>query len=548
MSRKNKGSNMAVQRLLMNRLEPTWYGDQSALNAYTNTWLHLDAMDPMELSELRMHGTELLASQTSNEDHYADHYMIDTYADGRIGVISVAGGMMNHPLPLRAFGLNVTTYGEIQRAVTQLANDNNIEQIVMTYATGGGSGNGLFRTANLMERVAKIKPITTFTDTAMMSAGYWLGAIGSKIVAEPMAEVGSIGVYTILASQVEANREEGLDIRVVRAGEFKAMGHPDDPVTEKALQVTQASVDKAYDAFLDHASNHRGIKKETFREKAAEGRVFVGEDARVVGLVDEIMVFDDLLDRLEAGVGKVKPVHFSGAGQTRKTALNGDVSMNKRMRKLLAAAGITLDDAQLAALQSGASFSSIGLPEDLCVKLEAAAGEPDEGEGEGEGEGKGKPDADGEGEGEPDAGGEGEGKDKNLNAGGNQGNLMELVNKVTELSSNLATAKSELTTIKLEKSQLDTQLANLTNEMKLMKPILAERINAMNLGMRKGTTEGLADLPVDKLLEAYNSAKNSFEAAFPVGQKSHSANTKSVKGEGRLPDHWVESAKNATTI
>lgn len=92
-----------------------------------------------------------------SRDQFADHYMINTYGDGKLAVISIAGTLMNHHLPLRLFGYNIATYGEIQQAVKLVMADPRVEKVVLHIESGGGNGSGLFRTSNFIERMAKEK-------------------------------------------------------------------------------------------------------------------------------------------------------------------------------------------------------------------------------------------------------------------------------------------------------------------------------------------------------------------------------------------------------
>ena len=101
-------------QLVIPKTGSLWYGSQDTLDAHNNVQLTLAELSPMELSNLRVRATELLATQGVSRDQFADHYMINTYGDGKLAVISISGTLMNHHLPLRLFGYNVTTYGEIQ--------------------------------------------------------------------------------------------------------------------------------------------------------------------------------------------------------------------------------------------------------------------------------------------------------------------------------------------------------------------------------------------------------------------------------------------------
>src|SRR5690606_26491423 len=129
-------------------------------------------------------------------------------------------------------------------------------------------------------------------------------------------------------------------VKVVRAGEFKAMGHSDEPISDKALEIIQTSVDKSYDAFLEHTSSKRGQQKEAFRVKAAEGRVFTGTEAAEVGLVDSVMLFDEVLDKLLSAKRKTVPQ----GGRNQKMH---EGTMEKLL-KLMQEAGISLSADQQA--------------------------------------------------------------------------------------------------------------------------------------------------------------------------------------------------------
>lgn len=528
--RKAKGGGKTVL------LPPTgslWYGNQESLNLFTGAALKLDSMSLLELSDMQVRAPELLATIGSSKNQFENHYMVDTYADGKIAVISVAGVLMHHPLPLRAFGLNVTTYGEIQAAVDQALRDEKVEKIVMAYSSHGGNGNGLFRTSNFLEKATKLKEFTTFTDSVMGSAAYWLGVNSPRIVTEPLAELGSIGVYITLTSYAQMNENSGIDVKVVRAGEFKALGHQDEPITDKVVAEVQRTVSATYDAFLDHASEKRGQNKESFRVNAAEGRTFFGNEAVKVGLADEVMVFDEMIEAMMSAKSKSVPV--SGSGRTK---LMNEGTMNKKMLKLLQDAGIQLSAEQQSQLASGASFADIGLSAELAAQLDAAAAEGDD---EGEGEGKGaKLDANKD---------DGKKDDTTQVDPAGDKSLEGMMTKLLDLQSQVTTLQTKETASLAKIAELDKELKDRDAQIELLKPLVAEGTNRMNVALRKGEQENLASLATADLVKAYSDVKEKFMATFPVGKKSISATTKDLAGEARpLPDTLAAAAKDATNI
>lgn len=525
-----------------------WLGSQESFDLAKETNSRLSNLDIQQQVDMRMSSVELLSTLASPKDHFADHYMVDTYGDGKLAVVSIQGSLMNHPLPLRAFGFNVTTYREIQMAVQEALNDQTVEEILLAVNSGGGTSMGLFRTSNFLERAATIKPIHTFTDSNMGSAAYWLGSDGETIYAEPMAEVGSIGVYVVLTSYAGFNESSGFDERVVRAGEFKALGHPAEPLSDKVLAEIQRGVDYTYDQFLEHTSSKRGRNKEEFRLTAAEGRTFFGAEAQKVGLVDEIMLFDDVI---EAMLGSnSRSVQVSGQGGRRYQTKEGNVTMNEKMRKLLEKAGITLTDAQLSAIASGASLESLNLniSADLQKQLDEAAKEGDD-EGGGEeggegGEGGEEEETDEQKQARLDA--EEAERKKNLSNGNNEG-LGELLTRLTNLQAELTTAQADLKAAKLQVADLTKERDTFKEQYTSVVPIVGERINALNAALRKGTVD-VANMDAAKLVELHTETKKAFESMFPSKQVSKTPIEKPQPAREPLPAELSAAAREATTI
>ena len=313
----------------------------------------------------------------------------------------------------------------------------------------------------------------------------------------------------------------------------------------------QRSVDESYQAFLEHTSSHRGQPLEQFRERAAEGRVFSGTKALEVGLVDEVITFDDLLDR-EQSLSKPRT---PPAGSGRRTLQMTEDIMNRKQLALLRKLGITLTEQQLAALGSGAQFSTI-FEADVATQLQALdgeeGGEGGEGQGgEGNGDGNGEGQGDGQ-EGNGDGNGEGQGDGKptggdgsQLNMGGQSFDFVGFMKEQTRLAGELAVAQQELTAVKSERDGLVATSANLSAQLDLLRPIVAASVNRMEMAQRIQTTN-LDSASPEVMVQAYDKAKASFEKTFPVGQHSKTADTKQLSSEPR--GLLEEAAQDAVQI
>ena len=517
-------------QLVIPKTGSLWYGSQDTLDAHNNVQLTMAELSPMELSNLRVRATELLATQGVSRDQFADHYMINTFGDGKLAVISISGTLMNHHLPLRLFGYNITTYGEIQQAVKLVMADPRVEKVVLHIESGGGNGNGLFRTSNFIERMVKEKEFTTFTGSVMGSAAYWLGVNSPRVMAEPLASVGSIGVFAVMTSHTKLMERIGIESKVIRAGEFKALGHPAEPISEKAIAEWQRAIDESYGAFLDHTSSKRQQNRETFRTTAAEGREFSGVEALKVNLVDEIMVFDDMIEAMLSAMSKTAP--SPGSGRNLKM---DEGAMNKKMLALLQKAGVTLTDEQMSALASGASFESIGIEAGLAAQLTAAQAEGDDDDDNEDGSGDGAKTQ--------------EQLDAEAAAPAPASDLSALLDRIQKLQSDLTLAQTSLTGMTAERDNLMAEVEAQKAHVVRLSGVAAQAINRMETALRGTATDDLDTLEPTALLTKYQNVRDKFEKTFPTGRKTASVVDTQVQGEQRpRQDAVAEAAQQATKI
>lgn len=221
---------------------------------------------------------------------------------GSVGVITIAGSLTNGD---RGYGSYMTTYNEIREALVQAAADPGIKSILLDIKSGGGSVQGLSDTADLVRKVdSKVKPVHSFSDSSMASAAYWLGSSARKVHASDMAEVGSVGVLAIHKEYTKMLENDGITPTVIRSGDHKALGNPYEKLSEKGEATIQAQVDHMASIFNNYIADRRGMTVESFKKRAGEGRVFVGQQGVDAGLVDSITTFDALVSKLEGQAAK----------------------------------------------------------------------------------------------------------------------------------------------------------------------------------------------------------------------------------------------------
>lgn len=190
----------------------------------------------------------------------------------------------------------------IVRMAAEAADDPDVSTIVLDVDSPGGAVFGVYEAAEAIAAINKRKPVVAYTEGLMASAAYWLASAAGRIVASPSAEVGGIGVYVVHLDESEALAKAGIQPTLIRAGEHKAEGLPEFPLSAEAKQALQARVDSKYRLFTRSVSKGRSAAKgmtisvETVRgETFGGGRVLSADEAVRVGMADEVGMFADVI-------------------------------------------------------------------------------------------------------------------------------------------------------------------------------------------------------------------------------------------------------------
>lgn len=183
-----------------------------------------------------------------------------------------------------------TSIEQVRNDFKVALNDKEVERIVLDIDSPGGSVDGVSELSNLIFKSRGKKPITAHANGMMASAAYWIGSAADKIYASDSAEVGSIGIYATIYDYTIANHNAGVKAEIIKAGRYKAAGHPDKPLTDEDRAVIQDEVNTYFDLFVQAVQRNRNM---TIQQviTVANGRVYIGAKSFEAGLVDGI---DDL--------------------------------------------------------------------------------------------------------------------------------------------------------------------------------------------------------------------------------------------------------------
>jgi protease-4 len=229
----------------------------------------------------------------------------------------------------------------VAEAIYKAARDKAVKAIVFRVSSPGGGDTASEQILGAV-RAAKAagKPVVVSMGTYGASGGYWIASQASAIVAEPTTLTGSIGVFGGKFALGEALSRFGVDVRKVGVGgDFASaygIGSPLDPKQQAAFA---KSIDDVYGGFIARVADGRKLPIARVQE-IARGRVWTGEQAQKLGLVDQLGGFYD-------GVDKAKALTGLGGQAVRLKIYSGRPSTLGVVGKLL---GVSEDSAHTLAL------------------------------------------------------------------------------------------------------------------------------------------------------------------------------------------------------
>jgi protease-4 len=173
--------------------------------------------------------------------------------------------------------------------------DPSIKAIVLRINSPGGAVGPSQEILREVEKIRRKKKVVASLGTMAASGGYYIACGADLIMANKGTATGSIGVIMEFTNVEGLTKKIGLDFFTLKSGRYKDVGSPFRPMTPEEKEYMQHLLDNIYQQFLSDVARNRKIPLEKLRP-LAEGRIYTGEEARQLGLVD---VFGNLEDAIE---------------------------------------------------------------------------------------------------------------------------------------------------------------------------------------------------------------------------------------------------------
>lgn len=217
----------------------------------------------------------------------------------KIAVIYAQGEIMSGEGDVNTIG-----EGSMNRSLIEARKDKNVKAIVLRINSPGGNALTSDLIWREIELTKKVKPVVVSMGNYAASGGYYIACNANKIFAEKNTITGSIGVFGILPNFTQLATKIGIHTEQVKTNENAAEYSPFVPMDEKFKAVTLESVEHIYKTFVSHVAAGRKMTVAQV-DSIGQGRVWSGEQALKVGLVDKIGGLDDAIKEA-ASLAKTK--------------------------------------------------------------------------------------------------------------------------------------------------------------------------------------------------------------------------------------------------
>jgi protease IV len=228
----------------------------------------------------------------------------------KIAVIYVEGQMMadhSSDSPGSAFSSDIVKY---MRLATD---DPSYKAIILRVNTPGGTPVAAEEIIDQMKRTQAVKPIVVSMGDMATSAGYYISSQANHLVADPDTFTGSIGVIWTFENKTKYYQDQGVNFYVAKSGNFKDMGSDKRNLSSSEINYVQDIINDSYTRFVTNVAKGRNMSIDSVRQ-IADGRVYTGQRAKELGLVDSLGGLYDAVDiakNLTNVKGKVTIVYMN---------------------------------------------------------------------------------------------------------------------------------------------------------------------------------------------------------------------------------------------
>ena len=188
------------------------------------------------------------------------------------------------------------TTKETLKGLQDLRKDDDVKAVVIRVNSPGGSAYASEQIWHEIQLLRAEKPVVISMGAMAASGGYYISCGANEILAEPMTLTGSIGIFGMIPDASELLTEKlGLSFDVVKTNAMSDFGAMGRPLNANESAKMQNYINRGYELFTGRVAGGRSMAQDSVKA-IAEGRVWTGEQALKIGLVDKMGNLDDAIE------------------------------------------------------------------------------------------------------------------------------------------------------------------------------------------------------------------------------------------------------------
>ena len=238
--------------------------------------------------------------KTANIDKVSSIVVKEKDSKNKIAVLYAEGEIREEASSSSPFSMDEKLITEdMAKQLRKLKDDDDVKAVVFRVNSPGGSA---YISEQIWKEVSELKakkPIVVSMGDYAASGGYYISCAADKIVAERTTLTGSIGVFGVFRNFAGTFDKVGLTTDVVKTNTYADLGDFSRPMREDEKALIQKGVEHTYDLFLTRCADGRGKTKAEI-DSIGQGRVWTGEQAIEIGLVDKLGGIDDAIKEAAA--------------------------------------------------------------------------------------------------------------------------------------------------------------------------------------------------------------------------------------------------------
>jgi protease-4 len=262
---------------------------------------NLDSVLESRLGKIRKVSESNYLSQTFHKSNWVEpSSKIDIiYATGSISQGESGTDLLNGEMTI---GSNT-----ISRAIKKARQDKSVKAIILRVDSPGGDGFASDLIWREIEIAKKSKPVIVSMGPVAASGGYYISCNSDKIFALPTTITGSIGVFNLKLVMAGLYDKIGMKNEIIKRGEHADAMSENRKFTLEEEQIMQKWLDDFYGQFVNKVAKGRN-KSYDYIDSIAQGRVWTGNQAKAIGLVDTLAGFFSAIDyaKAKAKIDEVK--------------------------------------------------------------------------------------------------------------------------------------------------------------------------------------------------------------------------------------------------